>query len=532
MPSNTHQSQSDLIIIGAGIAGLVCALEALRQGKSVRIIDAQNRDQCGGLARVAFGGMMLVDTPEQVSKGIKDSAELAYRDWCSFANFTENDEWSKKWAKFYIENSVSEIYEYVHSLGVKYLPAVNWVERGTYTSGNTVPRYHILWGASLRLITQIKNHLSEFEGSLLSYQFETKATQLIKNNNIVVGCIASSNQQDNIEYYAEHTVIATGGFTGNLNMVKNHWPTNWKAPMDGLLNGTHPTNDGKMHEQVESIGGVTSNMQNMWNYAAGIPNPNPDFENHGLSLIPSRSALWVDHNGTRIGPEPLVAGFDTLKMCQQINDLQLPHSWQIMNRKIALKELAISGCEHNTAIRDRKIFSLLKDLVFGNKTLLNKMLNESDHFIIADDLNSLTTKMNQLTSDHSMSVKKLSLSLDKYDDMIKRGPKFWSDDQLRRIMEVRTWGTDRMRTCYPKPIQTNGPLIAVKLNLITRKCLGGIKTDLNCRVLDPMDKPIEGLLAIGEAAGFGGGGASGQRSLEGTFLSGCILTARQAARSL
>ncbi len=475
--------------------------------------------------------MSLIGTPEQKLKGIKDTPEIAYRDWCSFAGFDDNDDnqyWPKQWAKYYVENSISEIYEYIHNLNIKFLPAVNWVERGLYTPGNTLPRYHILWGASLRVIQQLALRLSQYEGNQLTYLFDTKAEQLIKTGLKVTGC---SDQQEN-EYYAENTVIATGGFTGNLDKVRQVWPKDWGKPQKALLNGTHPTNDGHMHDCVEKIGGQTTNMQNMWNYAAGIPNPNPDFKKHGLSLIPCRSALWVDHKGHRIGPEPLVTGFDTLHMCQQINRLQLPHSWQILNQRIALKELAISGCEHNQSIRDRKFLTMLKDVLMGNKKLIKQMLSESSSFIVADNLQELISKMNALESNHPIEDGVLTSTINNFDHMLRQKPNLWNDDQVRRILSVRKYSTDKLRTCYPKPLQDNGPLIAIKLNLITRKCLGGIKTNLQGSVLDQNDSPIEGLYAVGEATGFGGGGASGKRSLEGTFLSGCILTARQTARSL
>jgi predicted oxidoreductase len=525
-------NKTDIIIIGAGISGLVCALESLKLGKKVLIIDAQPRDKLGGLAKVAFGGMALVGTPEQKLKGIKDSPEIAYQDWCSFAEFGADDYWPKQWAKYYVENSISEVYDYIKALNVKFLPAVSWVERGLYTPGNSLPRYHILWGASIRLINQIIIQLSQYENTLLTFKFNCKATQLLKANNRIVGCSTSNNDLKDSEYFADAVVVATGGFTGNLNKVEAVWPKDWGEPQPGLLIGTHPTNDGKMHECVEDIGGQTTHMENMWNYAAGFPNPNPDFENHGLSLIPPRSALWVDHKGKRIGPEPLVTSFDTLHLCRQINKLQIPHSWQILNQRIALKELAISGSEHNTAIRDREFVTMLKEVFLGNKKLLNKMLKESDHFIIADTVEELVVKMNDLTKEQLVSVEELSNTVNSFDQIVSKKESLWSDEQLRKIMLVRKWSTDKLRTCYPKTLQDHGPLLAIKLNLITRKCLGGVKTDLQCRVLDQTDQPIDGLYAIGEASGFGGGGSNGKRSLEGTFLSGCILTARQAARSI
>ncbi len=526
------QQQADIIIVGAGIAGLVCALDLLKAGKSVLIIDAQSREKVGGLACSAFGGMTLIGTPEQKAKGIRDTPEIAYKDWCSFASFDENDIWPRAWAKHYVEHSITDIYEYIHALNVKFLPAVNWVERGLYVPGNSLPRYHILWGASLRLINQLVEQLNDFEGKQLQYCFNTKVEKLIESNESVIGCIAKHDSQVETEYYTDNLIIASGGFTGNLPMVKQVWPEDWGEPPKILLNGCHPGNDGKMHRCSEQVGAKITHLSHMYPYAAGIPHPSPDFDHQGLSLIPCKSALWVDHTGARIGPEPLVTGFDTNHMCRQISRLQLPHTWQLLNWRIAIKELAVSGCEYNPAIRDRKLFTLLKGFLLGNHSLLRRLMIESDHFIVADNLDQLVKKMNQLTPDYYVTYKSLAETISCYDEPIKRSRKFWNDDQIRRIMHSRSWLTDRLRTCYPKPMLDNPPLIAIKLNLITRKSLGGIKTDLSCRVLNNQDEPIKGLYAIGEAAGFGGGGASGKNSLEGTFLSGCILTARQASRSI
>jgi len=251
------KQKSDVIIIGSGLAGLVAAYELLNEGKTVTIIDAQPRERIGGLARFAFGGMALVGTPQQKLKGIVDTPELAYQDWCSFADFNQNDHWPKAWAKYYVENSISQIYEYVQQLGVKFLPAVNWVERGMYVPGNSVPRYHILWGASLRLVTQLVDALSPFEGKQLTYFFDTKAEQFIRSNEQIVGCLVSAKTSDiQTEYYADKVVIACGGFTGDLDKVREVWPKDWKSPPEDLLNGAHPSNDGKLHDEVEIKGGI------------------------------------------------------------------------------------------------------------------------------------------------------------------------------------------------------------------------------------------------------------------------------------
>jgi hypothetical protein len=272
----------------------------------------------------------------------------------------------------------------------------------------------------------------------------------------------------------------------------------------------------------------------MWNYAAGFPHPHPHFEGHGLSAIPCKSALWLDHTGRRIGPQPLVTGFDTHDLCQRVAALEKPITWQLMNWRIAAKEFAISGAEYNQRIRDRQFPQLLKETLFGNHRLLRQIAAESKYFLVDATLAGLTEKMNALAGTRDVLPGVLQQTADAFDANFMRGNTLVNDDQIRRIEHARHWGPDKLRTCKPAPLQMRGagPFIAIQMQLITRKSLGGLQTDLQSRVLDGAGQPIPGLYCVGEAAGFGGGGASGKRSLEGTFLPGCILTARSAARSI
>jgi predicted oxidoreductase len=272
----------------------------------------------------------------------------------------------------------------------------------------------------------------------------------------------------------------------------------------------------------------------MWNYAAGFAHPFPQFDGHGLSMIPCKSALWLDHRGQRIGPEPLVTGFDTNWLCQRVAEQEKPWTWQLMNWRIAAREFAISGAEHNPRIRDKQFFRFLAETLFGNHRLVRQMRDESPDFLVADTLAALAGKMNALTASHDVDPACLQATVDAFDAQFARGDALENDDQLRRIRHARQWAPDRLRTCKPAPLQKKGagPFIAIRTQLITRKSLGGLRTDLHSRVLDGNDAPIDGLYCIGEAAGFGGGGANGKRSLEGTFLPGCILTARAAVRSI
>lgn len=518
----------DTIIIGAGIAGLTAALELAKKGKQVLILDAQDETKVGGLARSAFGGMALVGTPEQKRNHIVDSPEIALKDWYAFANFTEKDIFPKQWAKLYVEQSYQDVYQYVKNLGVKFLPAVNWVERGLYSGGNSVPRYHVIWGTSLDLVRKVLAAIAPFKNKNIHFNFNCKVTQLLASDGLIIGCKDSKDTQ----YQASNIIIASGGFTGNLTKVKDNWPANFPPPPKNILNGTHPSCDGAMHDVASSFGANITHLDKMWNYAAGIPHPKASFENHGLSLIPCKSALWLNSDGKRIGPQPLVTGFDTNELCRRMSEQEDGYAWQVLNWKIASKEFAISGVEHNQMIRDKKFITMVKETLFGNHRLVKQMEAESDHFIVANSVNDLVLKMNELTPQKRIEAKTFQQTLDDYDTILSRPESQWNDDQIRRIQQARKWGADKLRTCKPHPIQDtkHGPFIAIKISIISRKSLGGIQTNLNSQVIDNNNQPIKGLFAIGEAAGFGGGGASGEKSLEGTFLSGCILTAQQAAK--
>lgn len=528
--TNNKEVHYDAIIVGAGIAGLTAALELAKENKQVLILDAQDETKVGGLARSAFGGMALIGTPEQKRSGITDNADIALKDWHAFANFSDNDIFPKQWAKYYVEQSYQNIYQYVKKLGVKFLPAVNWVERGLYSGGNSVPRYHIIWGTSLELVNKMLDAIAPFNNKNIHFVFNCKVSQLLTSYDAVIGC----QDQEKNQYFANNTIIASGGFTGNLAKVKAHWPKNFAPAPENILNGTHPTCDGDMHDEVKNIGGKVTNLDKMWNYAAGIPHPKATFEQQGLSLIPCKSALWLDSTGKRIGPEPMITGFDTNDLCRRMSEQKQGYAWQVLNWKIASKEFAVSGAEHNQMIRDKKFFTMLKETLFGNHRLVKQMQNDSDHFIVANSVSELTNRMNALTKTDLIETQVLQQTLNDYDDILARPSSQWNDDQIRRIEHARKWGADKLRTCKPHPLQDekHGPLIAIKVALISRKSLGGIKTNLNSQVLNDNDQSINGLYAIGEASGFGGGGANGEKSLEGTFLAGCLLTAQQAAKNI
>lgn len=527
--------QSDVLVIGGGLAGLVTAYECLLAGKRVTLVDRDTRERLGGLGLWAFGGMALVDTPLQRRMKIMDSPEIALRDWIRFGEISDADLLPRQWANYYVQHCRSEVYDWLLGLGLKFLPAVNWVERGMQGNGNSLPRYHILWGSSRQLIRcMIACVLKAGESGRLTLLSSHRVTSIEYSAGIINGAIAinESNQQE-IRLLAPVVVMAMGGINGSHEQARHNWPQDRPMPTH-MLNGAHPFADGKLHQLVAELGGQITHAGEMWNYAAGFPHPFPHFEGHGLSAIPCKSALWLNHRGERIGPEPLITGFDTYELCQRVAAQEKPYTWHLLNWRIAAKELAISGAEHNQRIRDRQLPMFLKETLLGNHRLVKQLAAESKHFLVDDTLAGLAVKMNSLTDSHDITPEILQATVDAFDANFAHGNKLHNDDQIRRIHQARQWGPDKLRTCKPAPLQKSGagPYIAIQMQLITRKSLGGLQTDLQSRVLDAQGKPISGLYCVGEAAGFGGGGASGKRSLEGTFLPGCILTGRAAARSI
>jgi len=532
----------DVAIVGGGLAGISAALELLDNGLKVVIIDRDSEQNFGGLAVESLGGMTLINTPIQRLNRIHDSPERALRDWHSFAQFSENDEWPKKWAELYVNRSVDDIYNWLKPKGINFFPIPHWVERGEFGEGNSIPRYHIIWGTGLHLmrtlIDELKNHP---KAANLTCLFDHRVESLFLQNQAISGVQGNHEKTGQaFEIYAPVVLVASGGINGDINRVKQEWDQSWGEPPEHILNGAHRYADGTVHDAVEWIDGRVTNLHQMWNYAAGIHHPDPRIPQEGLSLIPPKSALWLDATGKRFGPMPLVTGFDTHLICKRIARDPYGYSWQVMNWKIALKEIAVSGADSNPAFRDRRIIQLARDIFLGNHKLLEYLVNECEDVVVADTLEELVDKMNHLNANSQtvgrgfVDFANIEHSIKRYDEQIDLGKEFHNDDQLRRIAQVRQWRGDRSRTCkFEKILEKKSmPLVAFREFIVSRKSMGGIQTDLESRVLSNSGKPIPGLYAAGEAAGFGGGGISGLKSLEGTFISNCILNARMATRSI
>ncbi len=516
----------DTIIIGAGLAGIVTAIELLDKGQKVLLLDRAGREKFGGLAAWSFGGIFLINSKQQKKAGVKDSEELALSDWYNFAEFKEEDTIPKAWAKQYIQYSKQVIPNWLENKKVKLFPVVHWVERGLYRPGNSVPRFHMIWGTGKGLIDSLEEALlTHSKVNNLTLLFNHKVENFEFTNQKVDG-VRGTNLDGEFYHKAPHVVIASGGITGNIDLVKKHWPKDFGTPPIHVLNGAHPEGDGLLHSKSAELGADITNLDRMWHYAAGISHPRPLFKGHGLSLVPPKSALWLNCYGRRIGPTPLITGFDTRFLVQEICKQDHKFSWQILNYKIALKELAISGAEFNPAVRDKKLFQFIKTILFGNKTLVEDMVKNSEDFVVGNTIEELIEKMQEKNYGVDLDQQGLLKDIKDYDDQISRGQPYLTDDQLRRIHHSRLYKGDKVRTCKNQKILDSEarPYIAIREHILSRKSLGGIKTDLSGRVLNRNNEIIEGLYAVGEAAGFGGGGMHGHRSLEGTFLGGCIAT--------
>jgi len=533
--------RTEVAVVGGGLAGIVTVYELLSSGHRVLLIDKDKQENFGGLAKQSFGGIHMIDTPHQRRLKIKDSPELAWRDWQSVAGYEPNDEWPRRWAKLYCENSHEYIFEFLDSKKIKFLPLVNWTERGLYGPGNTVPRWHITWGTGHEIIARLLSALeSHPHRGNLELLFNTEIGAIETANGRVTGLRGRvMNSQDEVCISAEHVVIASGGICGgDLSRLRASWYKPWGDPPRKLLNGAHDFADGMLHDRVVSIGGTVTHLDLHWHYAAGVHHPAKRRPDDGLSLVPPRSALWFNAVGERImTPGPMPAYGDTRHLVQSVLRQPGQYSWQVMNWKIAIRELAVSGGDYMTAFRFKDRRALIKNTLFGNKELVQRLIRECpDDIVTADTLDELMDRMDEKNLyGHRLDRAQMESTIHAWDAMISCGPAFHNDDQLRRIANFRAYRGDRIRTCNFQPIldAKARPLIAIREFILARKSLGGIQTDLYCRVLRAADgQPIPGLHAVGEAAGFGGGGIHGKGSLEGTFLGGCILTGRVSGQNM
>jgi uncharacterized protein len=538
---------ADVIIVGAGLAGLVAACEVVDRGLRVLILDQENSANLGGQAFWSFGGLFFVDSPEQRRLGVRDSHELALQDWLGTAAFDRpEDYWPRQWAHAYVDFAAGEKRSWLRARGLQIFPLVGWAERGGYDAqghGNSVPRFHITWGTGPALVDIFARRL--LDRSTVRFAHRHRVDELIVENNAVTGVRgtvlepsteprgmpSSRKSVAQFELRAQAVIVTSGGIGGNHDMVRANWPQRMGRVPEQLLSGVPAHVDGRMIGIAEKAGARVINRDRMWHYTEGITNYDPIWPLHGIRIIPGPSSLWLDAKGKRL-PAPLYPGFDTLGTLEYIARSGYDYTWFVLNAKIIEKEFALSGQEQNPDLTGRSVRQLLSSRArSGAPGPVQAFVDRGVDFVSANSLRELVSAMNKLPGVLPLDYSTVA------DEVIARdrevANRFTKDSQITAIRAARCYLGDRLgrvvaphRLADPKA----GPLIAVKLHILTRKTLGGLETDLDSRVLKADGTPFDGLYAAGEVAGFGGGGVHGYRALEGTFLGGCIFSGRAAGR--
>jgi uncharacterized protein len=547
----SQREQADVIVVGAGIAGLVTTYELTLAGKTVMLLDQEPEQSLGGQAFWSFGGLFFVDSPEQRRMGVRDSRELALEDWMGSAGFDRHDDhWPKRWAQEYVNFAAGEKRDWLYNLGLRFFPIVGWAERGGHSAighGNSVPRFHVTWGTGPGLVApfELRVRAAANQG-LVRFKFRHRVNELIKENGQVVGvrgevlepsnsergAVSSREVVEDFEYRAQVVVVTSGGIGGNLDLVKKNWPERLGKPPTNMIKGVPAYVDGRMMGISEEAGANLINRDRMWHYCEGIKNWNPIWPSHGIRILPGPSSIWLDAEGNRF-PHPYSPGFDTLGTFEQILNTGYEYSWFVLNQRIIEKEFALSGSEQNPDLTNKSILGVIGRLRPGAPAPVEAFKKHGEDFIVESGLPELVAGMNALTGTDLINLSKLEHIIRARDGQVDNA--FCKDAQITAVRTARNFIGDKLlRTVKPHRIldPAAGPLIAVRLHLLTRKTLGGLETNLEGQVLGQDGELVGGLYAAGEAAGFGGGGMHGYRALEGTFLGGCIFSGRQAGRAI
>ncbi|CUH63163.1 KsdD-like steroid dehydrogenase [Thalassovita autumnalis] len=544
----------DVIVVGAGLAGLVAAHEAASRGRQVLLLDQEGEQSLGGQAFWSLGGLFMVDTPEQRRMGIKDSADLALNDWMGSAGFDRPEDANpRKVAEAYLEFAAGEMRPWLASLGMRWFPVVGWAERGGALAdghGNSVPRFHLTWGTGPGVVAPferlVRQHVAEGK---ITFGFRHRVSGLIVENGTCVGVQGdvlsddsaargrSTNREvvGSFEHRASAVVITSGGIGGNHDQVRQNWPVDRLGqPPQRMVAGVPDYVDGKMQQIAKSAGASAINEDRMWHYTEGLANWDPIWPNHGIRILPGPSSLWFDALGQRM-EAPCLPGFDTLATLKRILSTGHEHSWFILTQKIIKKEFALSGSEQNPDFTSGKWLEVIKSRILNKQATgpVEAFKEHGEDFVVADTLEGLVAGMNRITPDAPLDLATIKAQVEARDAQMDNP--FAKDAQVTAIRQARQYRGDKLvRTAKPHRIldPEAGPLIAVRLNILTRKSLGGLHTDEQARVLRPDGSVFDGLFAAGEVAGFGGGGYHGYNALEGTFLGGCIFSGRAAGRAV
>ena len=543
--------QYDAIVVGGGLAGLVATCELAAAGRRVALVEQEPEASLGGQAFWSFGGLFLVDSPEQRRLRIKDSHALALQDWLGTAAFDRpEDEWPRRWAEAYVDFASGEKRSWLKEQGVRLLPMVGWAERGGYGAighGNSVPRFHIAWGTGPGVVGPFAGRVrAAAQRGLVDLRFRHRVDKLVTSKGAVNGVSGrvlapdsrargqSSNRDETggFELTAPMVIVTSGGIGGDHELVRKNWPERLGKPPEHMISGVPAHVDGRMIQITQKAGGSVINPDRMWHYTEGIRNWDPIWPMHGIRILPGPSSLWLDATGNRL-PVPLVPGFDTLGTLEHILRTGHEHTWFVLTQKIIEREFALSGSEQNPDITEKSVRRVIETRVAsGAPAPVEAFKEHGADFVVERDLRALVDGMNRLTDEPLLNFARVEAEVIARDREMDNP--FTKDLQVTAIHGARRYLADRLtRVAAPHKLldPDAGPLIGVKLHILTRKTLGGLHTDLDARVLDKKGEPVPGLYAAGEVAGFGGGGMHGYRALEGTFLGGCLFSGRTAGRA-
>ncbi|MFJ9763539.1 FAD-binding dehydrogenase [Streptomyces erythrochromogenes] len=541
---------ADVIVIGAGLAGLVATAELVDAGRKVILLDQEPEQSIGGQAHWSFGGLFFVDSPEQRRMRIKDSHALALQDWLGTAGFDrEEDAWPRRWAEAYVDFAAGEKRSWLHRQGVRFFPVVGWAERGGYDAnghGNSVPRFHITWGTGPGLVAPFERRVREgVARGLVRLAFRHRVTglaatagavdtvtgEILEPSDAVRGAASGRGATGTFSLRAQAVIVTSGGIGGNHDLVRAQWPARLGTPPERMLSGVPAHVDGLMLGIAEAAGASHINKDRMWHYTEGIQNWDPIWSKHGIRILPGPSPLWLDATGKRL-PVPLFPGFDTLGTLDHIMKTGYDHTWFVLNQRIIGKEFALSGSEQNPDLTGKSVRDVITRARQAVPGPVKAFMDRGADFVVERDLSALVRGMNAVTKEDLLDEATVRGEIVARDREIANP--FTKDLQVTAIHGARKYLGDKLiRTAAPHRILDPGagPLIAVRLSILTRKSLGGLETDLSSRVLTGTGEPLPGVYAAGEAAGFGGGGVHGYRALEGTFLGGCIFSGRAAGRA-
>ena len=547
---------SDVIVVGTGLSGLVVAHELAAADRSVIMVDAEPLSSVGGQAHWSLGGLFMVNSPEQRRLRIHDSEELALADWLGSAAFDRlEDYWPRRWAEAYVRFAAGEQRRWLHELGVRWFPIVQWAERGGYAApghGNSVPRFHIVWGTGPALVepfasSVMNSHRVRIRSRHQVTSLETDDSgvrvsgQILESTDVPRGVQTSRRAVGEFALSAQAVVVASGGIGGNFDLVRQNWPAGWGPAPHRMIAGVPDYVDGSMLKITEAAGGRIINLDRMWHYPEGILNHSPIWSHHGIRILAGPSSLWLDARGQRF-PVPLFPGFDALGALRHVITSGFDYSWLLLDQATVSAEIALSGSEQNGDLTEKNLRRLAGRVRPGPTPEVRAFQEVGVDFLSAQSVLELAAQMNQLVGEHLIDGEALWKVIEARDLQVRSG--LGKDPQVVATTAARRFVGDRLlRVVSPHELLdseapgegragSGGPLVAIRLHVLTRKTLGGLETDLDGRVLRPNGSALPGVYAVGEAAGFGGGGAHGYRALEGTFLGGCLFTGRTAGRAL